>query len=328
MAFSRRRQECDRATREQRRLSCSPMMRRRANSPIRARSSCSRPKEKSRAISQASNIRRAMSGWRWSKHPSNASAHWPIAFSCSAFITIPQTGKYGLLITRVMQVAGIGSALALAAYIALNVRRERRFAVLRCARSSTLYFHRARRTLRRKSITFISRCCCFAACSPWEFSPLRSSFAFVTAGDRAQTARHREADRSGFEITWTVIPLLIFLGIFFWAADVFFGMSRPPANATEIYVVGKQWMWKVQHPDGRREINELHLPVGQPVKLIMTLAGRNPRFLRARISHQTGRRSRPLYDRVVHADTSPANITFSARSTAAPTIRGWSAGFM
>jgi len=72
------------------------------------------------------------------------------------------------------------------------------------------------------------------------------------------------------EITWTAIPLFIFIGIFFWAAEVFFGMSRPPADATEIYVVGKQWMWKIQHPDGRREINELHLPVGQPVKLIMT----------------------------------------------------------
>ncbi len=73
-----------------------------------------------------------------------------------------------------------------------------------------------------------------------------------------------------FEITWTVIPFFIFLGLFFWAADVFFGMSRPPAGATEIYIVGKQWMWKIQHPDGRREINELHIPVGQPVKLIMT----------------------------------------------------------
>ena len=72
------------------------------------------------------------------------------------------------------------------------------------------------------------------------------------------------------EITWTVIPLFIFLGIFFWATNVFFAMSRPPENATEIYVVGKQWMWKIQHPDGRREINELHLPIGQPVKLIMT----------------------------------------------------------
>jgi cytochrome c oxidase subunit 2 len=72
------------------------------------------------------------------------------------------------------------------------------------------------------------------------------------------------------EIVWTVIPFCIFLGLFFWAAEVFFGMSRPPANATEIFIVGKQWMWKIQHPDGQREINELHIPVGQPVKLIMT----------------------------------------------------------
>ncbi|HJT81727.1 MAG TPA: cytochrome c oxidase subunit II [Chthoniobacterales bacterium] len=79
-----------------------------------------------------------------------------------------------------------------------------------------------------------------------------------------------EARPRRFEIGWTVIPFLLFLGLFLWAADVFFAMSRPPANATEIYIVGKQWMWKVQHPDGRREINELHLPVGHPVKLIMT----------------------------------------------------------
>jgi cytochrome c oxidase subunit 2 len=73
-----------------------------------------------------------------------------------------------------------------------------------------------------------------------------------------------------FEITWTAIPFFIFLGLFFWAADAFFAMSRAPAGATEIYIVGKQWMWKVQHPDGRREINELHIRVGQPVKLIMS----------------------------------------------------------
>jgi len=72
-----------------------------------------------------------------------------------------------------------------------------------------------------------------------------------------------------FEVTWTVIPFFIFLGLFFWAAKVFFGMSRAPADATEIYIVGKQWMWKVQHPDGRREINQLHLLVNQPVKLMM-----------------------------------------------------------
>ena len=57
--------------------------------------------------------------------------------------------------------------------------------------------------------------------------------------------------------------------MFVLGRELFFDMSRPPADAMEIYVVGKQWMWKVQHPDGVREINELHVPVGRPVKLTM-----------------------------------------------------------
>ena len=72
------------------------------------------------------------------------------------------------------------------------------------------------------------------------------------------------------EITWSVVPLLISLGIFVWATQIFFAMSRPPAETMNIYAVGKQWMWKFQHLDGQREINELHVPVGRPVKMIMT----------------------------------------------------------
>jgi cytochrome c oxidase subunit II len=72
------------------------------------------------------------------------------------------------------------------------------------------------------------------------------------------------------EITWTVIPLLIVLVIFVWGASVFFAMARPPDETLNVYVVGKQWMWKFQHLDGQREINELHVPVGRAVKLIMT----------------------------------------------------------
>jgi cytochrome c oxidase subunit 2 len=72
------------------------------------------------------------------------------------------------------------------------------------------------------------------------------------------------------EMTWTVIPLLITMVIFVWGAAVFFAMSRPPDETLNIYVVGKQWMWKFQHLDGQREINELHVPVGRAVKLIMT----------------------------------------------------------
>ena len=72
------------------------------------------------------------------------------------------------------------------------------------------------------------------------------------------------------EIGWIVFPLVIGTGFFAWAAVLYVQNSRPPADATEIYVVGKQWMWKVQHQNGRREINALHVPLGQPIKLIMT----------------------------------------------------------
>jgi cytochrome c oxidase subunit II len=71
------------------------------------------------------------------------------------------------------------------------------------------------------------------------------------------------------ELTWTIIPLFMVLGMFTWGAYVFFQMSRPPAGSMDIYVVGKQWMWKFQHMNGVREINELHVPIGRPVRLTM-----------------------------------------------------------
>jgi len=71
------------------------------------------------------------------------------------------------------------------------------------------------------------------------------------------------------EIAWSVIPLLIALSFFFWGASIFFAINRPPDDAIEISVVGKQWMWKFQHSDGQREINELHVPIGRPVRLTM-----------------------------------------------------------
>ena len=72
------------------------------------------------------------------------------------------------------------------------------------------------------------------------------------------------------ELTWTIIPFLITMTIFAWGASVYFAMARPPDETLNVYVVGKQWMWKFQHLDGQREINELHVPVGRSVKLIMT----------------------------------------------------------
>src|SRR5438876_2929023 len=71
------------------------------------------------------------------------------------------------------------------------------------------------------------------------------------------------------ETLWSVIPLLIAITFFGWGAKVYFAQYRPPKNAMEVYVVGKQWMWKFQHTTGQREINELHVPVGRKIKLIM-----------------------------------------------------------
>ena len=72
------------------------------------------------------------------------------------------------------------------------------------------------------------------------------------------------------EIAWTVTPLLIFFGVFGWAARDFITLADPPAGALRVTVVAKQWMWKLQQRNGRREINELHVPQGEPVVLTMT----------------------------------------------------------
>jgi cytochrome c oxidase subunit 2 len=72
------------------------------------------------------------------------------------------------------------------------------------------------------------------------------------------------------EIVWSVIPFGLTMVMFTWGASIFFRESRPPDNALDIYVVGKQWMWKLQHMEGRREINELHVPMGRAVRLTMT----------------------------------------------------------
>jgi cytochrome c oxidase subunit 2 len=72
------------------------------------------------------------------------------------------------------------------------------------------------------------------------------------------------------EIVWSVIPLGLSMIMFAWGASIFFTESRPPADSMEIYVTGKQWMWKVQHLEGAREINELHVPVDRDIRLTLT----------------------------------------------------------
>ena len=91
---------------------------------------------------------------------------------------------------------------------------------------------------------------------------------------RYRRRKGREAEQiegsTILELTWSAIPLAIFLFIFAWGAVVYFKERTPPRGATQIYVVAKQWMWKLQHEEGQREINELHVPVGRDVEMIMT----------------------------------------------------------
>ncbi len=89
--------------------------------------------------------------------------------------------------------------------------------------------------------------------------------------------RGNKVDRSNpplynhtIEIVWTAIPFALVMALFVWSTWVFLAVRKMPANAMEVYVTGKQWMWKMQHPEGRWENNELHIPVGRPIMLTMT----------------------------------------------------------
>ncbi len=71
------------------------------------------------------------------------------------------------------------------------------------------------------------------------------------------------------ELFWSITPFLVTMIFFGWGTTLYFRNYDPPPGASEIFVVGKQWMWKIQHPDGQREINELHVPSGRAIKLTM-----------------------------------------------------------
>jgi cytochrome c oxidase subunit 2 len=63
------------------------------------------------------------------------------------------------------------------------------------------------------------------------------------------------------ELFWSIAPFIVMLGMFVWGAQLYYAAQHPPKNAMEIFVTGKQWMWKIQYPNGGREINQLHVPV-------------------------------------------------------------------
>ena len=97
-----------------------------------------------------------------------------------------------------------------------------------------------------------------------------------------------------FEIGWTSATLFLFGFLFWWASSADIKGIAAPANALEVHVVAKQWMWKTQHSNGAREINALHVPVDQPVRLVLhdmvvhlVVAGCHPLFLRSGFPGET-----------------------------------------
>ncbi len=105
------------------------------------------------------------------------------------------------------------------------------------------------------------------------FFTVAIALAIVYLGIRYR--RNAQVDRTPYsppmwlELSWLIAPAPVLLFLFFWSSQVFLEMQRPPADAMQINVVARQWMWKLQHPSGRREIDELHVPAGRPVRLKM-----------------------------------------------------------
>jgi cytochrome c oxidase subunit 2 len=89
------------------------------------------------------------------------------------------------------------------------------------------------------------------------------------AGSKADRSNQIHSSNK-IEFTWAFVPFLLMMIIFGWSAVVYYNYATPPADTLEIYVIGKQWMWQAQHPSGKIEINALHVPKDEPVKLIMT----------------------------------------------------------
>ena len=119
------------------------------------------------------------------------------------------------------------------------------------------------------------------------------------------------------ELLWTFIPLGIAMVMFAWGAKVFFDLYRPPVGAMEIFVVGKQWMWKAQHAERAardQRAARAHRPPGEARD---GLGGRHPQLLHSGVSREGGRDSRDATTRCGSRPPSPGGITCSARSTAA-----------
>ncbi len=103
------------------------------------------------------------------------------------------------------------------------------------------------------------------------------------------------------ELTWSILPFLVMLVMFAWGAQLYYAAQHPPKDAMEVFVTGKQWMWKIQYPNGGREINELHVPVGQRGKTDHGVGRRDSQLLNPGVPREARRGSGPLRQPLVQA---------------------------
>ncbi len=101
---------------------------------------------------------------------------------------------------------------------------------------------------------------------------------------------------------WTIVPMFVFVAMFFWGAVVYVDAYRAPDESTRIYGVGKQWMWKFQHPEGQREINTLHVPIGETDSDPAHVRRRDSQLFRARVPRPHGCSAQPLHLGLVSGD--------------------------
>jgi cytochrome c oxidase subunit 2 len=95
-------------------------------------------------------------------------------------------------------------------------------------------------------------------------------FSFKYREGRVTDRKNPPSGNTKVEVSWIGGLFVIALAVFTWATLAFYQINRPPANSLDIYVIGKQWMWKIQHQEGPKEIDTLHIPLGQPIRLVMT----------------------------------------------------------
>jgi len=186
----------------------------------------------------------------------------------------PATGKYSLTIMKIIRTAGIATVLGLLLLMLAMSRKNkktRRGMPLENFAMAFLPFFPPSASSHAPKVDALY---IFLIAISVFFSTL----IFVCLIYFAVRYRRRSDDEIGLkvipdmrlEMAWMVIPFLLSMGIFVWGAKVYFDVSSPPQDSMEIFVVAKQWMWKVQHVDGQREINELHIPLGRDIKLTMT----------------------------------------------------------